>query len=74
VHALEDPLGSAVSEARYTAIVCSEETLKGCSVINERRAGNGLPPLKVFVVPVLADKNTGTKLSSTVLRKAREDE
>ncbi len=71
VHALEDPLGSAVSEARYTAIVCSEETRKGCSVINERRAGNGIPPLKVFVVPVLAD-NTGVKLSSTALRRARK--
>lgn len=74
VHALEDPLGSAVSEARYTAIVCSEETLKGCTVINERRAGNGIPPLKVFVVPVLEDKNTGTKLSSTALRRAKVGE
>ena len=70
VHELHDAFGASVSDASYTAIVCSEETVPGCELVNERRAALGWPPMQLAVVPLLADAATGAKLSSTRLRAA----
>jgi phosphopantetheine adenylyltransferase len=69
LHALHDAFGPSVTEPRYTAIACSEETRAGCDAINSRRAAAGLAPLEVFVAPVLLGAD-GIKLSSSSLREA----
>jgi hypothetical protein len=73
LHALHDAFGPSVTEPRYTAIACSEETRAGCDTINSRRAAAGLAPLEVFVAPVLLGAD-GLKLSSSSLREAAGEE
>jgi phosphopantetheine adenylyltransferase len=68
LHALADPLGPAATEARYTAIVCSEETRQGCEAINAARVARGLAPLRLVVVPLVCAPG-GAKLSSTEERR-----
>ena len=68
LHALADPLGPAATEARYTAIVCSEETRQGCEAINAARVARGLAPLRMVVVPLVCAPG-GAKLSSTEERR-----
>ena len=67
LHPLADALGNTVTDATYTAIVCSEETRPGCSVINDRRAAAGMPPLAIIIAPMMLNP-AGAKLSSTTIR------
>lgn len=64
LHSLPDALGPAATEARYTAIVCSQETRPGCEAINSQRLAAGLAPLRLLTVPLLC-KQDGHKLSSS---------
>ncbi|MHA2297390.1 MAG: hypothetical protein ACXAEU_06835 [Candidatus Hodarchaeales archaeon] len=50
------------------AILVSEETYPVILKMNESRQHNGLPPLKVVVVPYAVEMN-GTRLSSSKLRE-----
>jgi len=72
IHALPDPLGPSISEPRYQAIVCSEETLTGCEAINAARVQRGLNPLDVIVTPLVLGPR-GEKLSSTELRNNKQE-
>jgi phosphopantetheine adenylyltransferase len=71
LHELHDSFGPSVTDPAYTGIVCSEETLPGCRLINEIRAGKGMPPLQIVVAPLVWDAARDKKLSSTDLRAAR---
>ena len=56
-------------EADITALVASEETLKGATKINEGRLQQGMSALVLVLVPVLgAASSAAGKLSSTFLR------
>ncbi len=57
----------AATEARFDAIVVSEETIEGAHWINRVREGLGFKPLVVVVVGLLPSKDA-PKLSSTELR------
>lgn len=60
----------AETEAGVGALVASEETKRGAEKINEGRAGRGLPPLVLVIVPTIGAVHAaeGDKLSSTALR------
>lgn len=64
---LHDTLGPAATEARYTAIVCSQETREGVDAVNANREAMGLIALTIIEIPMWL-KSTGDKLSSTLLR------
>lgn len=64
---LHDVFGDTVTDAGYTAIVCSEETLPGCALINARRVEGGMAPLEVIVARIVRGEG-GAKLSSTDIR------
>lgn len=68
VHELHDVFGDSVRDPTYTAIVCSEETRGGCSLINAKRAAAGWPPLEVIVASIVRNA-AGAKLSSTDIRR-----
>jgi cytidyltransferase-like protein len=71
-HELHDAFGPSITDAAYTAITCSEETLPGCALINAKRAAAGLAPLEVIVAPLVMDGSLGRKVSSTDIRAARQ--
>lgn len=68
-HELHDPFGPPVTDGSYTSIVCSEETRRGCEIINEKRAENGLAPVEIISIPLILNAK-GEKHSSTALRAA----
>jgi hypothetical protein len=69
LHELHDVFGPSVTDGSYTAITCSEETVAGCQLINDKRAAGGLRPLAVYVAAVVTN-DRGKKLSSTDIRAA----
>lgn len=62
---IDDPFGPSITDPTLEAITASTETLRGCVLINEKRAVAGLRPL-VIVTITRTDAST---LSSTFLRK-----
>jgi phosphopantetheine adenylyltransferase len=69
--ALSDAMGPAVTESRYTAIVCSLETRTGVDAINKARIERGFKSLAIIQVPLWMVAEGGEKLSSSNLRKIR---
>ena len=82
-----DPFGPTITDPNVTALVLSEETRKGGQAVNEKRKEIGFQPLDIFEVDILdaededdknqeqadnVDKQFFNKLSSTQLRKARQ--
>lgn len=66
-HALHDGFGDTTKDPSYTCIVCSEETVSGCHIINEKRDAAGMSPLEIVVAPLVLGLH-GEKLSSTAIR------
>ena len=65
---IDDLFGPTLSEnLLIDAIVISEDTKKGADVINRKRKGLGLAPLKVFVTP-LVNAEDGKLISSARIR------
>lgn len=79
---LLDPWGPSVSIREISAIVVSQETLRGADQINAKRAeAGGMRPLEVFLIgyvppprSLAAIAGTDAKLSSTALRNAEDAE
>lgn len=69
---LHDPFGPSIYESRYTSIVCSDETLSGCTMINDKRKEKNLLPLDIIVAPLIMSDAGTEKLSSTQLRAKKE--
>ena len=68
---LTDPLEPtpAETDVDVSALVASEETLKGATKINDGRKQRGLQPLVLVIIPTIgALGSDGDKLSSTALR------
>ena len=70
VHPLHDGVGASVEDPTYTVIVCSEESVAGCAVVNAARTGKGWPPLEVVVAPLVVGAD-GVKVSSSDIRAGR---
>jgi cytidyltransferase-like protein len=61
---ISDELGPAATQADIDSLVVSVDSYRNGKRVNEARAGNGLPPLRIVRIPhVLADD--GTRISST---------
>jgi pantetheine-phosphate adenylyltransferase len=69
---LGDPYGPAIHDPEIGAIVVSEETRKKAEEINQIRAGKGLRPLRIVVVPMVLAAD-GKPISSTRIRKGEID-
>ncbi|KAJ2453552.1 hypothetical protein EV183_002191 [Coemansia sp. RSA 2336] len=79
---ISDPYGPTAVDASIEALVVSQETLAGSQSLNKRREENGLLPMKLMaidLVATLSDKpqsmqasaeNTALKVSSTAIRAA----
>ncbi|MCS7097156.1 MAG: pantetheine-phosphate adenylyltransferase [Candidatus Methanomethylicia archaeon] len=67
---LNDPYGPTIddNEIKIFGIIVSEETLKRAIDINKVRKNKYLPPLKIFVIPLVKDVDL-RPLSSTKLRR-----
>ncbi|KAJ2157570.1 hypothetical protein GGF46_004411 [Coemansia sp. RSA 552] len=77
---ISDPYGPTASDPSIGALVVSQETLGGSSALNVRRSENGLLPMCLLPVDLLAASDaadamvsqvdTGLKISSTAIRAA----
>ena len=71
---ISDPYGPTATDASCEALVVSSETRSGAEAVNKKRRENGLAPLHVCVVDVLAENKGGDddeapKMSSTAIRE-----
>jgi ribonuclease BN (tRNA processing enzyme)/phosphopantetheine adenylyltransferase len=69
---LDNSLGDSVTNPEYDAIVVSPETEDGAKTLNMARAINGLPEMKIIVVPHVLDES-GQIVSSTRINKGDID-
>ncbi len=70
---IDTPAGGTSSPTDIEALVVSPETLPSARRINEQRAGKGLQPLQIIIVPhVLAEDST--PISSTRIMSGEMDE
>ncbi len=65
---LKDPWGPAPYDENADLIVVSEETKPAAEKINEMRKENNLPPLHIYVIEWIIDRD-GKPISSTKLRE-----
>mmetsp|Transcript_31685 Transcript_31685/g.53496 ORF Transcript_31685/g.53496 Transcript_31685/m.53496 type:complete len:195 (-) Transcript_31685:122-706(-) len=68
---LLDPAGTTLEDGALSALVVSEETLKGGQTINVARIARGLQPLRLILIDTVQDNRNSSdegKLSSTDLR------
>lgn len=72
VKKLEEHYGPTIHDSQIDAIVVSRETKPVADKINEIRQGNGIKPLKIFIIDwVLAED--GKHISSTRIRNGEID-
>lgn len=69
---LDDVFGPAALERRVGALVVSAETEPQGAVLNGLRAGAGLPPVEVVVVPMVRARD-GERISTTRIRGGEID-
>lgn len=67
IHELWDSCGPAISNADYTAITCSPESISGCDYINAKRLEISHTSLTIYLSPLITGDD-GQKVSSTSLR------
>ena len=67
IEAISDGIGPAGTSREAKILMLTEETIRGGEICNQRRRDNNLPPLQIFVLPLLYSNN-GTVLCSTSIR------
>ena len=72
IYELEDDFGPAALRPEVGFLVASEETAGSGERLNEMRAGWGLPPVRVVVVPMVLGYD-GERISSTRMREGVVD-
>tara|TARA_B100001996_G_scaffold336899_1_gene288455 strand:- start:1694 stop:2725 length:1032 start_codon:yes stop_codon:yes gene_type:complete len=71
-HKLLDDYGAAIYHENASLILCTEETLSNCILINSIRSKNGLAELSIIEVPYVYSED-GNTVSSTRIRDGEID-
>ncbi len=71
-HELSDDFGAAIHHENASMILCTEETLSNCILINEIRSKNSLAELSIIKVPHVYSED-GNIISSTRIRDGEID-